>query len=847
MDQARITAAWARRAASAVTCALVLFTIGCGGDHPGTDDHQSVQSALGGTTVSVDQVSYAAGAMITVSYAGLPGNADDWIAIAPAGAPNTSYVNYVFTQGQTSGTASMAAPAGGSYVARALPHNTFVLLAESPAFAVTDPTIATDRSSYEPGTIITVTYAGMPGYANDWIALAPAGSPNTTYRAYVFTNGQTSGTISFTAPVTGGSYVVRGFPRNTFTRLTETAPFTVGSPSVTPAISADQSSYAIGATITVSYSGLPGNVQDKIVLTTAGAANTSVLASVFTNGQTSGTATFATPTTAGSYVVRAFPNNSFELLVESAAFTVASGATVSVDKSSYAAGATITVSYSGLPGYADDWIALAPAGASSTTYVAYVFTNGQTSGTASLTAPAGGSYVARAFPHNTFALLAEGPAFTVTNPTVTTDQSSYAPGATITVTYAGMPGYANDWIALAPAGASNKTYLAYVFTNGQTSGTASFTAPATTGSYVARAFPRNTFALLAESAFAVTTPVTVTCPTVPALTEILPLEPMSNHAVALDIGDTHVLVDDANSAFFFDIATSTKTAISSINLRGMTSNATLAFGTSRNVRGIACELGTPCWELGSWSETLDSNGVDMVGIAYPDGGRRAFKSTKLGGEMVDLGTLGGDAAEAVAINGSGQIVGDASTVTGSQHAFLWDGTMHDLGALGGDFSGATAINASGQVVGYASTAAGQLHAFLWDGTMHDLGTLSGTSYAQAINASGQVVGYSELAGGGKRAFFWSAGVMTDLGTLGGAESQASWRHPLNDAGQVVGRSTDASGNYRAFVWQMGVMRDLGTLGSPTSQGVAINAAGTVVGTSGNFRSFIVAPGACTRH
>ncbi len=507
MGRARITAAWAGRAASAVTCALFLFAIGCGGDHPGTDDSQSVQSALGGTTVSVDQASYAAGATITVSYDGLPGNTDDWIAIAPAGAPNTTHRGYAFTNGQTSGTASLTAPAGGSYVARAFSHNTFALLAESPAFAVTDPTITTDQSSYEPGTIVTVTYAGMPGYANDWIALAPAGAPNTTYRAYVFTNGQTSGTISFTAPVTAGSYVVRAFPRNTFALLTETAPFTVGSPSVTPVVGTDRSSYVFGTTITVTYSGLPGNLEDSIVLTTAGAANTSVLASVFTNGQTSGTATFTAPAAVGSYVIRAFPNNTYDLFAESAPFAITSGATVSVDQSFYVVGATVTVSYAGLPGNADDWIALAPAGAPNKTYRAYVFTNGQTSGTATFMAPAVGSYVARAFPHNTFAQLAESPAFTITRAaTVSVDQPSYAVGATVTVSYADLPGNADDWIALAPAGAPNKTYRAYAFTKGQTSGTATFTAPAA-GSYVVRAFPHNTFALLAESpAFAVTSP-----------------------------------------------------------------------------------------------------------------------------------------------------------------------------------------------------------------------------------------------------------------------------------------------------------------------------------------------------
>jgi probable HAF family extracellular repeat protein len=39
--------------------------------------------------------------------------------------------------------------------------------------------------------------------------------------------------------------------------------------------------------------------------------------------------------------------------------------------------------------------------------------------------------------------------------------------------------------------------------------------------------------------------------------------------------------------------------------------------------------------------------------------------------MRDLGTLGGPASGAVAINERGQIAGDAETADGPDHAFLW--------------------------------------------------------------------------------------------------------------------------------------------------------------------------------
>src|SRR4051812_24402499 len=72
----------------------------------------------------------------------------------------------------------------------------------------------------------------------------------------------------------------------------------------------------------------------------------------------------------------------------------------------------------------------------------------------------------------------------------------------------------------------------------------------------------------------------------------------------------------------------------------------------------------------------------------------------------------------------------------------------DLGSLGGGFTCASDINGLGQVVGYASTESGTTHAFRWEaGVITDLGTLGGeNSYAAAINEAGDVVGTSETGG-----------------------------------------------------------------------------------------------------
>jgi probable HAF family extracellular repeat protein len=96
---------------------------------------------------------------------------------------------------------------------------------------------------------------------------------------------------------------------------------------------------------------------------------------------------------------------------------------------------------------------------------------------------------------------------------------------------------------------------------------------------------------------------------------------------------------------------------------------------------------------------------------------------------VDLGTLGGNNSYAVAVNVSGQIVGESDTADGSRHAFSWTvkGGMIDLGTLDNGYgeSQALAVNASGQVVGRSDTADCASHAFSWTsaGGLIDLGTL----------------------------------------------------------------------------------------------------------------------------
>jgi probable HAF family extracellular repeat protein len=239
---------------------------------------------------------------------------------------------------------------------------------------------------------------------------------------------------------------------------------------------------------------------------------------------------------------------------------------------------------------------------------------------------------------------------------------------------------------------------------------------------------------------------------------------------------------------------------------------------------------------------------------------------KSNGQIVDLGTFGGNESLAAMINNRGQIVGAAANTIpdpfpgplgfwGTQsRAFLWEkGVMRDLGDLGGPDAFATFVNERGQIAGISytsSTLSGVANEwcqdippqnpFLWEkGRMIDLGTLGGAcgfpSFGVGLNNQGQVVGQSDLAGDfTAHPFLWDPKRhphLRDLGTLGGTFGSATG---LNDAGEIVGVATTPDEAPHAFFWSNGVMKDLGTVkGDGCSVAYHINAGGQVVGTSGD--------------
>lgn len=181
--------------------------------------------------------------------------------------------------------------------------------------------------------------------------------------------------------------------------------------------------------------------------------------------------------------------------------------------------------------------------------------------------------------------------------------------------------------------------------------------------------------------------------------------------------------------------------------------------------------------------------------------------------VTDLGTLGGDLANAFEINNHGVVVGQADIRIGdieATNAFLWrDGPLQDLGSLNAFNTGSVAIdlNESGEVVGAALAPEPEFpgalsgRPFFWSEAtgMLDITpdpTQGGIGAASAISSAGVVTGFWRDIG-----FRWSLDQgWTELPSLPGSFGSFSEPWAIDDSGTIVGRTFDAAARVVPVAW-----------------------------------------------
>jgi len=295
------------------------------------------------------------------------------------------------------------------------------------------------------------------------------------------------------------------------------------------------------------------------------------------------------------------------------------------------------------------------------------------------------------------------------------------------------------------------------------------------------------------------------------------------NGAAAGVADFHAAV--YRDGLLQDIGTIGGTELDHSLANGITDAGVIA-GESSNGRGVLhafvfkdgtmTDL-TPTDEWFSRARAINTR-EQIVGEQWPaDGSERPHAFLYDAGEIVDLGTLGPDQrSQANALNMRDQVVGfsfappaDAATTGPPYHAVLWENrSIVDLGTFGGSAASAWAINDAGQIAGtYTRTIDGveATRAFVYDlrtALFTELPAPASVTHAFAtgINSAGDVVGQIILGPSNDHAVVWHGGVMFDLNEVipAGSGDVLGSALAINDAGQIAATGRTAEG-VRGFI------------------------------------------------
>jgi hypothetical protein len=466
-----------------------------------------------GPSLIASPVSTSAGSTMTVIWQNIAApTTADWIGVYPTGAPDTGFKTFIYTNGRASDRTLLTLPSSltaGTYELRVFSNNSMTRLASSNTFTVgPPPTVWVSPTLVADGDSLTVNWTGIVSpTAKDWVVLVPLGQQDANWVTWQYTGGAASGSMSLPIPstISSGSYEVHLLANDTWHRLAESNIVKVG-----PTLAASPSSVAPGGTMTVSWTGIQApTTGDWLALVPLNAADSSWVTWVYTSGRSEDSVTFKLPSnlSAGNYDLRLFSNNSTTRLAMSNVIAVtAPGPSLATSPVAVASGAKLTATWQGIAAPSvNNWIGVFASGAADTNFITQVFTNGQASGSTTITLGtlALGSYELRLFSTIGGTKLAVSNSFMVIpGPAVHASPSTVAKGGTVTVAWEGdTTPTAGDWFALAPLNSADSAYVAWTYSGGAVSGSTTIQVPAAaaSGTYEVRFYKNNTVQKMAVS------------------------------------------------------------------------------------------------------------------------------------------------------------------------------------------------------------------------------------------------------------------------------------------------------------------------------------------------------------
>ena len=279
-----------------------------------------------------------------------------------------------------------------------------------------------------------------------------------------------------------------------------------GSVVSNPNLILNKTEYLQNEAIIATYNDGPGNQQDWVGLYKKGQnpATTISQGFVYTNGQTSGVATFPNGlATKGQYFAGFFANNGYTEIAPRKNFYVGPKVVLQTTADAYPVGGTVVVNFNNGPNLTKDWIGIykmgqvpGPTPAAKWSYVTTA------SGTLNFTGLPKGYYYAQYFLEDGYTTVGEKVFFKVGD--IVTDlwinKPVYTLGENITASWTDSPGIIKDWLGIYPQSVSvpDDQFISYTYFDGLAQGTKAITGnvngvPTTAGNYYMVMFTNDSY------------------------------------------------------------------------------------------------------------------------------------------------------------------------------------------------------------------------------------------------------------------------------------------------------------------------------------------------------------------
>lgn len=284
-------------------------------------------------TISIDRKVFSTSESIKVTFTSAPNDPKDWIGMYKKGqnpgVGGVTSTKWSYTSGNSGSVTLGSGAATGEYYLVLLSKDGYVEISDRIQLYIgPKPTISSNKTEYNTGDAVSVTYANGSGNTKDWIGIYKVGEngPDQTSKAYKYVTG-TSGSLSFPS-LAKGYYYASYYLNDAYFEPTDRIYFQIGT-AIT-SVTASATTFALKDPIEVTFADGPGIPKDYIGIfkRNADPNNGELIGYVYFEGKTKGKITFPDnqlPTEAGDYFLAMFTNDSYTEVSNRYNFTITEG------------------------------------------------------------------------------------------------------------------------------------------------------------------------------------------------------------------------------------------------------------------------------------------------------------------------------------------------------------------------------------------------------------------------------------------------------------------------------------------------------------------------------------------